>query len=119
MEGICVAQEFYEAYPDGVIDGTMMDYYAYNQAGEVLNDNSKNPDMAQSAYGGLDTPDMAAVKLLNLLQNENKVAAEVEYLNEEQTQAVVTFTFLENASTAKVRMIKPYGEDSIWLPQTY
>ena len=84
-----------------------------------MNDNSKNPDMASGAYEGLDAPDTAAVRLLNLLQNENKVTADVEYLNEEQTQAVVMFTFLENASTVKVKMIKPYGEDSIWLPQTY
>lgn len=115
---ICVAEEFYNAYPDGVINGTMMDYYAYNQAGEVLNKNAKNPDMAAGAYTGLDAPDTAAIKLLNILQNENKIATDVEYLNEEQTEAVVTFTFLENASTAKIRMIKPYGADSIWLPQT-
>jgi len=118
LEGICVAEEFYQAYPDGIINGTPMDYYAYNGAGEALNDNAKNPNMA-GAYGGLDAPDTAAVRLLNLLNNENKVAADVEYVNEEKTEAVVTFTFLENASTAKVRMIKPYGEDSIWLPQTY
>lgn len=116
---ICVAEEFYKAYPDGVINGTMMDYYAYNQAGEVLNENAKNPDMAAGAYTGLDAPDTAAIKLLNILQNENKVETDVEYLNEEQTEAVVTFTFLENASTAKVRMIKPYGKGSIWFPQTY
>lgn len=119
LEGICVAEEFYNAYPDGVIDDTMMDYYAYNQAGEALNENSKDPSMVSSAYAGLDKPDTAAIRLLNILQNENKVTADVEFLNEEQTEAVVTFTFLENASTAKVRMIKPYGEDSIWLPQTY
>lgn len=95
-----------------------MDYYAYNEAGEALNKNSKNPNMASSAYAGLDKPDTEAIRLLNLLNNENKVAADVEYINEEETEAVVTFTFLENASTAKVRMIKPYGDDSIWLPQT-
>lgn len=115
---ICVAEEFYKAYPDGVINGTMMDYYAYNQAGEALNRNAKNPDMAAGAYMGLDAPDAAAIMLLNILQNENKVTADVEYLNVEKTEAVVTITFLENASTAKVRMIKPYGADSIWLPQT-
>ena len=119
LEGICVAEEFYAAYPDGVINGTMMDYYAYNQAGEALNENAKNPNMASGAYDGLDQPDTAAIKLLNLLKNQNKVTAVVEFTNEENTEAVVTFTFLENASTAKVRMIKPYGEDSIWLPQTY
>ena len=119
LEGICVAEEFYNAYPDGVIDGTMMDYYAYNQAGEALNDNSKNPNMVSGAYAGLDEPDTAAIRLLNILKNENKVNTEVVYLNKEKTEAVVTFTFLENASTAKVRMIKPYGADSIWLPQTY
>ena len=119
LEGICVAEEFYQAYPDGVIDGTMMDYYAYNGVGEALNQNSKNPNMASSAHTGLDAPDTAAISLLNILKNKNKVNTSVEYLNEEKTEAVVTFTFLENASTAKVRMIKPYGEDSIWLPQTY
>ncbi len=119
LEGICVAEEFYAAYPDGVIDGTMMDYYAYNQAGEALNENAKNADMAPGAYAGLYQPDTAAINLLNLLKNQNKVTAVVEYTNEEKTEAVVTFAFLENASTAKVRMIKPYGKDSIWLPQTY
>lgn len=119
LEGICVAEEFYHAYPDGVIDGTMMDYYAYNEAGQALNQNSKNPNMASSAYTGLDAPDTAAVRLLNLLNNGNKIKTDVEYTNEEQTEAVVTFTFMENMSTAKVRMIKPYGDDSIWLPQTY
>ena len=119
MEGICVAEEFYHAYPDGVIDDTMMDYYAYNGAGEALNQNSKNPNMASSAYTGLDAPDTAAIRLLNLLKNENKIKTDVEYTNEEQTESVVTFTFMENMSTAKVRMIKPYGENSIWLPQTY
>lgn len=119
LEGICVAEEFYAAYPDGVIDGTMMDYYAYNQAGEALNENAKNANMAFGAYAGLYQPDTAAINLLNLLKNQNKVTAVVEYTNEEKTEAVVTFAFLENASTAKVRMIKPYGKDSIWLPQTY
>lgn len=119
LEGICVAEEFYHAYPDGVIDGTMMDYYAYNEAGEALNQNSKDPNMASSAYTGLDAPDTAAIRLLNLLKNDNKIKTNVEYTNDEQTEAVVTFTFTENMSTAKVRMIKPYGKDSIWLPQTY
>ena len=119
LEWICVAEEFYHAYPDGVIDGTMMDYYAYNGAGEALNQNSKDPNMASSAYTGLDAPDTAAIRLLNILRSETKIKTDVEYTNEEQTEAVVTFTFMENMSTAKVRMIKPYGEDSIWLPQTY
>ena len=119
LDGICIADEFYAAYPDGVINGTMLDYYAYNEAGETLNSNAKNPDMALSGYAGLDQPDTAAINLLNILKNENKVTVNVEYTNAQETQAVVTFAFLEDASTAKVRMIKPYGEDSIWLPQTY
>ncbi len=119
LDGICIADEFYAAYPDGVINGTMMDYYAYNDAGETLNSNAKNTDMALSGYAELDQPDTAAISLLNILRNENKVTVNVEYTNAQETQAVVTFAFLEDASTAKVRMIKPYGEDSIWLPQTY
>lgn len=43
----------------------------------------------------------------------------VEYTNEEKTDTIVTFTFMEDMSTAKVRMINPYGDDSIWIPQTY
>ena len=119
LDGICIADEFYAAYPDGVINGTMLDYYAYNEAGETLNSNAKNTDMALSGYAELDQPDTAAISLLNILRNENKVTVNVEYTNAQETQAVVTFAFLEDASTAKVRMIKPYGEDSIWLPQTY
>lgn len=118
-DAICVAEEFYKAYPDGVIDATMMDYYAYNEAGETLNENAKNPNMATYAYGGLDKPDTAAIRLLNILNNKNKVTTAVEYINEEKTDAVVAFTFMEDMSTAKVRMIKPYGDDGIWLPQTY
>lgn len=118
-DAICVAEEFYKAYPDGAIDGTMMDYYQYNEAGEILNANAKREDASQYAYEGLDAPDTAAVRLLNILDNENKVNTTVEYTNEEKTDAVVTFTFMEDMSTAKVRMIKPYGDDSIWLPQTY
>ena len=40
MEGICIAEEYNKAYPNG-ITGTMMDYYSFNGAGEDLNRNAK------------------------------------------------------------------------------
>lgn len=114
MEGICVAEEFYQAYPGGVISGTMMDYYSFNGAGEALNNNAKaNKDI----YADLFEPDTAAVYLLNLLKNPNKVGTDVNFNGDSDT-CEVTFTFYEDASTAKVIMIQPYGEDGIWLPLT-
>ncbi len=118
LDAICTADEFYAAYPEGEISGTMMDYYAYNGSGEALNQNAKNQNMSASAYEGLDAPDTAAVKLLNILDNPNKVSIDVKY-NDSMTEALVQFTFLEDNSTAQVMMIKPYGDDSIWLAQTY
>ena len=117
FDGICAADDFYKAYPNGDINNTIMDYYN-SWRGETLNANAKNPNMAVGAYAGLDAPDTAAIKLLNILNNRNKVSVSVDYTNEEKTEAVVEFTFLEITGTAKVRMIKPYGDDSIWLPQT-
>lgn len=118
LDAISTADEFYAAYPEGEISATMMDYYEYNGSGEALNQNVKNPNMSASAYEGLDAPDTAAIKLLNILDNPNKVSIDVSY-NDSMTEALVQFTFLEDNSTAQVMMIKPYGDDSIWLAQTY
>lgn len=118
----CVAEEFYLLYPNGEISGTPMDYLA-SGAGEYLNTNAlqnKNNEF----YRKLFTPDTAAVYLLNVLDNQNKVGLEVTYPDEQSGDmkyptAYVTFLFYEDGSTAKVTMIQPYGEDGIWIPQTY
>lgn len=120
-DNICDIDEFYIAYPDGVISGTMMDYFAGNGVGEALNENAKkNKHLSGNVYH-LFEPDTAAVNLLNLLHNENKVKTFTEYTNADKTEATVTILFVlskEGHNTVSVQMIKPYGNDGIWVPQS-
>lgn len=116
MNSICIAEEFYRAYPNGVINNTMMDYLSYNGAGEALNQNAKR-NKEHWAYKPLFEPDTAAVFLLNMLDNRNKVEPVVTG-EKESGRVQVTFQFHEDGSNASITMIQPYGEDGIWLPQT-
>lgn len=103
---IHTAEEFYDAYPEGIINGTMMDYYEYNaEAGEALN---KNALLQPNLY----SPDTAAAYLLNI----EGAKATVRYHAADDTTAVVTFEFADS-STVSVMMIKPYSSNGIWLPQ--
>lgn len=114
MEYICTAGEFYQAYPDGKINGTRMDYLS-NGAGETLNSNALLS--SSDIYRPLFEPDTAAIYLLNILHNPNKVETMV-LINRINGHARVTFKFLEDGGTVSVTMIQPYGEDGIWIPQT-
>ncbi|MBO5146198.1 MAG: hypothetical protein J6C19_11805 [Lachnospiraceae bacterium] len=116
MDNICTAEEFYLAYPNGMIEGTMMDYYSFNGAGEALNNNAK-ADKDMRWYAQLFEPDTAAVYLLNLLKNPNKVGTNVEFDKDTDT-CEVTITFYEDGGTVKIIMIQPYGADGIWLPKS-
>lgn len=114
FEYICTAEEFYEAYPDGIINNTQMDYL-YNGAGEVLNDNARE-NRKSDYYSLLFEPETAARCLLNILNNENK--AEITVKEKEEGEVQVIFHFVDN-SYAYVNMIQPYGEDGIWIPRTW
>lgn len=114
FEYICTAEEFYEAYPDGIINNTQMDYL-YNGAGEVLNDNARE-NRKSDYYSLLFEPGTAARCLLNILNNENK--AEITVKEKEEGEVQVIFHFVDN-SYAYVNMIQPYGEDGIWIPRTW
>ncbi|MBO5032887.1 MAG: hypothetical protein J6D08_13555 [Lachnospiraceae bacterium] len=116
MDNICTAEAFYLAYPNGMIEGTMMDYYSFNGAGEALNNNAK-ADKDMRWYAQLFEPDTAAVYLLNLLKNPNKVGTNVEFDKDTDT-CEVTITFYEDGGTVKIIMIRPYGADGIWLPKS-
>ncbi len=115
MDGICVTEDFRKAYPEDIITGTMMDYVSYNGVGEALN---KNALLSSSRlYQPLFEPDTAAVFLLNMLDNRNKVEPVV--MGDKSTGKVdVTFKFHENATAVTVTMLQPYGANGIWLPQS-
>lgn len=112
MDGICTAEEFNRAYPDGIAE-TMMDYYSVNGAGEALNNNAKADRVM---YEKLFEPDSAAVYLLNMLNNQNKVETHVTKSDAESNACTVTFEFHLMGGSVEVQMIQPYGSDGIWLP---
>lgn len=116
MEGICIAKEYNKAYPNG-ITGTMMDYYSFNGAGEDLNRNAKENPISDW-YKKLFEPDSAAIFLLNLLNNPNKVGTRVTKSDTDAARCTVTFDFYEDGSSVSVQMIQPYGTDGIWIPCT-
>ena len=109
LDAICTSDEFYKAYPDGIINGTAMDYTT-NGAGDSL----KNSIMEKE----LQNPTEAAKNLLNILDNPNKVDATTVYYDDIEDSAKVTFTFKLDHKSISVKMIQPYGKDSIWIPQT-
>ena len=112
-DNLCTGEEFYSAYPEGIINDTRMDYRS-NGAGEALGENAKaNRDI----YEPLFSPDTAACFLLNLLNNEGKVEITVE--EEEEGKAQVSIEFILDHTQVHVTMVKPYGEDGIWIPQTW
>lgn len=115
LDNLCVAEEFYEAYPGGIINDTPMDYL-HNGAGEALNKNAKE-NRNSEFYAPLFEPETAACYLLNISNNKNKVEISADV--QEQGRAKVTFHFAENNSYAYVSMIQPFGEDGIWIPQTF
>ena len=111
LDSIHSAEQFFTAYPNGVIDGTRMDYYRGNGAGEALNQNALLSDNARILF----EPDTAAVFLLNIQDDPSVVKTDV---TDQNGETIVTFTFLEDGSTASVKMIQPLGEYDIWVPQT-
>ena len=116
-DNLCSGEEFYSAYPEGIISGTRMDY-SDNGAGEALNENAKaNRESYETFYGPLFAPDTAARFLLNLLNNDEKVKITVE--EEGEGKAQVSIEFILDHTQVHVTMVQPYGEDGIWIPQTW
>ncbi|TCL57509.1 beta-lactamase regulating signal transducer with metallopeptidase domain [Kineothrix alysoides] len=113
LDHIHTAKEFTLANPEGVIT-RMMDYQ-YNGAGEVLNQNALSSEMP--AYTELFEPDRAAIRLLNLLDDPDKVKVTAD-TNAENTVSQVVIYFKEDGTNVEITMIKPFGKDGIWVPKT-
>lgn len=104
--------EFENAYPKG-IQNTPMDYQA-NGLGETLNEHaiSANGMSPDGEYNLID-PMEAAQYLLNLLRNDGKV--EITADKKDKTQVELKVHFTEDDITHHITMIRPWGEDGIWV----
>ena len=115
-EQIDSLDEFLKAYPDGVINGTPVDYLA-NDLGIVLNRNAKENTEIED-YQKLFSVETAVRHLLNLSEDEDSI--KISIISEEisEKECTVRIIFAEDECSVDVKMIKPYGTDGIWIPQT-
>lgn len=104
--------EFENAYPKG-IQNTPMDYQA-NGLGETLNEHAISANgMSPDGEYNLTDPMEAAQYLLNLLRNDSKV--EITADKKDKTQVELKVHFTEDDITHHITMIRPWGEDGIWV----
>lgn len=123
LDYITSAEEYYMAYPEGKISGTMMDYIS-NGMGEALNQNAQN-SRDNAVYSRLFDPEGAACYLLNIAGlSYGVVTDESEWVTTSAQDLAdgtvsVQITFLEDGRQAEVVMVQPWGAEGIWIPQTY
>lgn len=111
-DDIATAAEFISAYPMGIKD-TLMNYFDKNNLGVALNQNALLS--GSNAYRDLFSPQTAVYDLLNI---GNKGNMRTEVINGDDTSACdVEINFPDGMIT--VTMIRPYGEQGIWLPYDY
>lgn len=104
--------EFENAYPKG-IQNTPMNYQA-NGLGETLNEHAISANgMSPDGEYNLTDPMEAAQYLLNLLRNDGKV--EITADKKDKTQVELKVHFTEDDITHHITMIRPWGEDGIWV----
>lgn len=104
--------EFENAYPKG-IQNTPMDYQA-NGLGETLNEHAISANgMSPDGEYNLTDPMEAAQYLLNLLRNDGKV--EITADKKDKTLVELKVHFTEDDITHYITMIRPWGEDGIWV----
>lgn len=104
--------EFEAAYPKG-IQNTPMDYQT-NGLGETLNEHAISANgMSPDGEYNLTDPMEAAQYLLNLLRNDGKV--EITADKKDKTPVELKVHFTEDDITHHITMIRPWGEDGIWV----
>lgn len=109
---IAGGMEFEAAYPKG-IQNTPMDYQT-NGLGETLNEHAISANgMSPDGEYNLTDPMEAAQYLLNLLRNDGKV--EITADKKDKTQVELKVHFTEDDITHHITMIRPWGEDGIWV----
>ena len=109
---IASGMEFEAAYPKG-IQNTPMDYQT-NGLGEALNEHAISANgMSPDGDYNLTDPMEAAQYLLNLLRNDGKV--EITADKKDKTQVELKVHFTEDDITHHITMLRPWGEDGIWV----
>ena len=82
-----------------------------NGLGEALNINAR-------LYGNdLYSPETAVKMLLNLLNDDDKVKLELVQDGSSAGTCTVKISFIEDGVDKYVRMVQPWGNDGIWIPQ--
>lgn len=111
LDQISTAAEYFQAYPDGIISGTRMDYTS-NGLGEILNDNAlQNPE--SELYSRLFDPEEAARSLLNL--SDDVEIRRTGMITGAPARTTLQIVFSDQGSVS-IRMEQPWGETGIWVP---
>ena len=113
-DNISDSSGFEAAYGAG-INGTPIDYLT-NGAGEALNENALENKEYYEDYQDLFAPETAARALLNLSSEEGAVTMTAGS-RQDDGSVEVTVSFPADGRSAVVKMVQPYGEDGIWIPQ--
>ena len=109
---IASGTEFEGAYPKG-IQKTPMNYQT-NGVGENLNEHAMSANgISPDGEYNLTNPVEAAQYLLNLLQNDGKV--EITENKEYNTLVELKVHFTEDDVTRYITMVRPWGEDGIYV----
>ncbi len=116
FDDISSGAEFEEAY-HGLINDTMMDY-TYNGLGRVLNEHVLASSLLYSEYSDLCIPEKAAIRLLNLSDDSEKVVITRRKLKTEDLVGL-DILFEEDDVVVTISMMRPYDSMGIWVPVNF
>ena len=105
-------EDLEDAYFENSCDNEAIDY-TKNGLGEFLNNNAKED--TNGLYSQLFDPALAARYLLNLSDDEARV--DVSKTGDNDDGAVVTIRFVKENKFMDIAMIRPWGEDGIYVPK--
>lgn len=111
-EDISSFEDLEDAYYENISDNEAIDY-TKNGLGEYLNDNAKED--TNGIYSHLFDPALAARYLLNLSDDETKVV--VSKTGDNAEGQIVTIRFVQENKFMDIVMIRPWGDDGIYVPK--
>ncbi|MCR4658039.1 MAG: hypothetical protein K5770_17715 [Lachnospiraceae bacterium] len=120
FEEISDYSSFERAYPDGLIEGTGIDYIGNNDLRAGLYDAAQAHKSDKKNefpyYNSLYSPETAVLSLLNLSTDPKTVT--VNCVTDKATKSVYAkVRFLKDKKEVAVRMEPLYGKDGVWAPR--